>query len=138
MDEPKKRGRGRPSSTPDAVRMREQRARRSISRADRAVQISEYSAREIRARIDTHGVIRRLEQCLDGTVELSPSQVRAAAILLDRTLPVLSSQELHHHDETAALSEPELLARLRSLLDALPADARAAIASAMPGDSLTH
>lgn len=106
-------------------------------RARKLVQIKEHNAADLRAKIQSAQVISRLAQHLDGKVELSPTQVKAAQILLDRTLPSLSSQELHHHDETAGLTESEMLARLQQLLAALPADAQAAVGIALRIES-TH
>jgi hypothetical protein len=125
-DVPAPRGRGRPKRS-DAERMRDYRAKHTAKLAKRSVQLKEYNARELRAKINSARVLDRLAACVEGRLELTPSQVRAAGMLLDRTMPVLSSQELHHHDETQSMTEGELIERLQAALAALPADARAAI-----------
>lgn len=47
-----------------------------------------------RAKIKTSAHIRRLEQHLAGEIELTPTQVRCAEILLNKTLANLSAQEI--------------------------------------------
>ena len=44
-----------------------------------------------RLRIKTTMIVKRLEDHIDGKVDMSSSQVRAAEVLLNRTLPVLQS-----------------------------------------------
>lgn len=48
---------------------------------------------ETRAKIQTSQLINRLNDHVFGNVELSPTQVRSAEILLKKTLPDLSSTE---------------------------------------------
>lgn len=48
---------------------------------------------ETRAKIQTSQLINRLNDHVFGEVELSPTQVRSAEILLKKTLPDLSSTE---------------------------------------------
>ena len=43
-------------------------------------------------------------------IEMSPAQVKAVQVLLDRVLPVLSAQDLMHHSDLAQdYSEEELI-----------------------------
>jgi len=49
---------------------------------------------ETRARIKTSQLVNRLQNYIDGKVQLEPAQVNAVAILLRKTLPDLSTTEL--------------------------------------------
>lgn len=49
---------------------------------------------DVREKIQASQIINRLEGHLNGEVELSPTQVRAAEILLKKTLPDLSNTEV--------------------------------------------
>lgn len=48
----------------------------------------------VRAKIKTSVIVDRLVKHIDGKIELSTTQVQAARILLDRTIPTLTSTEL--------------------------------------------
>ena len=60
-------------------------------------------------------LVSRLKKHADGEIELSPTQIRAAEILLDRALPKLSAVEQTVIDPASALSEEEILAQLVDL-----------------------
>lgn len=90
-------------------------------------------AAEVRTKIQASVLINRLEQHAAGKIDMSPTQVRAAEVLLKKILPDLQSAELHHHDETADMSEEQLAQRLAATLAALPAELRALVI----GDALT-
>ena len=60
-------------------------------------------------------LVNRLKKHARGEVEMSPTQVRAAEILLDRALPKLSAVEQTVIDPASALSEEEILAQLMDL-----------------------
>lgn len=67
----------------------------------------------VRRRIQTSQLINRLAQCVRGEIEMSPTQVRAAEILLRKALPDLSSVEhtgTIQHRHVTDLSDAELLA----------------------------
>ena len=49
---------------------------------------------ETRARIKTSQLVNRLQDYIDGKIQLEPAQVNAVAILLRKTLPDLTSTEL--------------------------------------------
>lgn len=48
----------------------------------------------VKAKIQASQIINRLQNHIDGKIELSPTQVSAAKILLDRSVPTLSSVEM--------------------------------------------
>ena len=60
-------------------------------------------------------LVSRLKKHADGEIELSPTQIRAAEILLDRALPKLSAVEQTVIDPAASMSEEEILAQLVDL-----------------------
>ena len=60
-------------------------------------------------------LVSRLKKHADGEIELSPTQIRAAEILLDRALPKLSAVEQTVIDPSASMSEEEILAQLVDL-----------------------
>lgn len=50
---------------------------------------------ETRTKIQVAQIINRLQRCVMGEVELSPSQVSAAKTLLDKVLPNLQAMDLN-------------------------------------------
>jgi hypothetical protein len=57
---------------------------------------------DVRAKIQTSQLVNRLTDHALGTVELSPTQVRAIEILIKKTLPDLSAVDLSASDGTLA------------------------------------
>ena len=66
---------------------------------------------ETRAKIKTSQLINRLMDHIDGTIELSASQIRAAEILLKKTLPDLAT--VQHTGEVSH----NFVARLPEMID---------------------
>lgn len=60
----------------------------------RGVRLHPRHQDEVRAKIQASQIINRLQNHLDGEVELSQTQVRAAEILLRKSIPDLASTEL--------------------------------------------
>jgi hypothetical protein len=60
----------------------------------KAVRLSE----EWRERIRTAGILERLEKAAMGEVEVSPTQLKAAEIVLRKTLPDLARTEVTGND----------------------------------------
>jgi hypothetical protein len=61
---------------------------------------------ETRAKIKAAQIINRLQQCIDGEVELSAQQVSAAKTLLDKALPNLQAIEMEAtHDVSDPLAD---------------------------------
>lgn len=65
----------------------------------RGVRLNPEHDERTRAKIQTSQIINRLQSLVDGEVEMSPSQVRAAEILLSKTLPSLSNVEVSGDSE---------------------------------------
>lgn len=60
----------------------------------RGVRLHPRHQQEVRAKIQASQIINRLQNHLDGEVELSSTQVKAAEILLRKSIPDLSATEL--------------------------------------------
>lgn len=84
-------------------------------------------AAEVRSKIQASVLITRLEKHAAGQIDMSPTQVRAAEVLLRKILPDLQSAELRHYDETESMTEDQLAQRLAATLAALPAELRALV-----------
>lgn len=59
-----------------------------------AARLRKHHQDDVREKIQATQIINRLQDCLNGHVELSPVQMRAAEILLKKTLPDLASSEI--------------------------------------------
>lgn len=74
---------------------------------------------EVRSKIQASQLINRLHGCAMGTVEMSPTQVKSAEILLKKSVPDLSSMELTGSDggpiEVAGVPDVELDQRIAEL-----------------------
>jgi hypothetical protein len=55
-----------------------------------AARLNRHHSEEIRQKIQASNIIHRLQQHIDGEVEMSPTQISAAQTLLDRSVPKLS------------------------------------------------
>lgn len=53
----------------------------------------------VRSKIQASMIVRRLSRHVAGKLDLSPTQIAAARILLDKSVPSLSSTELTGADE---------------------------------------
>jgi len=62
----------------------------------------------VRQKIQTANIISRLQKHVDGQVEMSPTQVRAAEILLQKVVPNLASIESFNHTEMSVISAEPL------------------------------
>lgn len=56
---------------------------------------------DVREKIQASQIINRLYGHVEGTVDMSPTQIRAAEILLKKTLPDLAATELSGPDGSA-------------------------------------
>ena len=65
--------------------------------------------------INASKIVSRFQKHMDGDLELTPTQIRAGEILLDRALPKLSAVEQTVIDPAASMSEEEILAQLMDL-----------------------
>lgn len=84
-------------------------------RSNRWLHRREEKDREaIRQRIQVDMICAKLERAAKGEIDLSPTQVQAAKVLLDKTLPSLQAVEQTQMDAPA--TEEEIMAQLHSLL----------------------
>ena len=65
--------------------------------------------------IQSTQLVNRLKKHARGEIEMSPTQIRAAEILLDRVIPKLSAVEQTVIDPAASMSKEEILAQLVDL-----------------------
>lgn len=89
-----------------------------MANQDRDPKLSKRQADNVRARIaeSASKIVDRLKGHVEGTVELAPTQVKAAQILLDRVLPSMQSIDQTSHSETPELGPEELDALLGQYL----------------------
>jgi hypothetical protein len=73
----------------------------------------------VRERIDTSMIVKKLTGHINGEGEMSQTQIQAARILLDRTVPVLKAIEVRHEDGGNAKTISD-----RQLLDIIDGQAR--------------
>jgi hypothetical protein len=71
-------------------------------------------------RIQPGKLLAKLEADMDGKVELSASQIKAAEVVLDRLVPRLSSIEQTEVNEMDSLSREDILSRIQTLLQSDP------------------
>ena len=64
-----------------------------------------------REKIKVSAIITRLDKHVQGEADMSPSQVKAAQVLLDRVMPTLSASEITRKTET--VSPEQLIQMLR-------------------------
>lgn len=64
-----------------------------------AARINRHHSDEIRAKIQAANIIHRLQQHVDGEVEMTATQIAAAQALLDRSVPKLSQIQHVGDDE---------------------------------------
>jgi hypothetical protein len=77
-------------------------------------------AETVRLMIDSSRVVNRLQDHLEGETELSATQVQAAKILLDKSLPSLQSADITAHSSPQMEGEAELKAKLLALIQSDP------------------
>jgi len=65
---------------------------------------SNHLSAGVRQKIQTANIITRLQKHVDGDVEMSATQVRAAEILLQKVVPNLASIESFNQTEVSVIS----------------------------------
>jgi hypothetical protein len=77
------------------------------SRGLNGVRLDPKHQERTRAKIKTSEICQRLEQCFFGKVELTQGQLTSARLLLDKTLPNLTAQELTGDSVSFVMRLPE-------------------------------
>ena len=90
-----------------------------VKDADR--KLTRRQAENARAAIDVGKIIRKLQRTIDGKIEMTPGQIKAAMILLDKSLPTLQAIDSHITTDTPSMSREECEQALREYLLANPA-----------------
>lgn len=75
---------------------------------------------EVRAKIQATHIVNRLQQHGDGTIELSPTQIKAYEILLNKSLASLQATEITEVSKNDKLSEAEILAKIADIVKREP------------------
>src|SRR5690348_17338501 len=73
-----------------------------------------------RERVDVGKLMHLMAEAAEGTRQVNPSQINAAALVLDRFIPRLSSTEITEVNELDKLSREDILARIKALLQSDP------------------
>jgi len=76
-----------------------------------AARINKRHSEEVRAKIQASVIIDRVQKHMNGEIEMTSSQLKAAEMLLDRSVPKLS-QIQHSGDET----NPILFAKIERVI----------------------
>ena len=79
------------------------------------VRLNNRQADSVRSQIKTTHILKRVQDHVDGKIELSATQVRCAEILLNKTLANLSSIELQAEVTTHELTTEERIARAKAM-----------------------
>jgi hypothetical protein len=69
------------------------------TRPQHAQMIPATYGNRVRDRIKTGKIINKLQGHVDGTEEMTQTQIQAARILLDRTVPILKAREVSMGDD---------------------------------------
>jgi hypothetical protein len=92
-----------------------------------AARIRQEHQESVISKIKTSQLINRLQNHIDGKIELEQTQIKAIEMLLARTMPTLSAVEQTNIEPEKALSEADLLAKMGELIAAYPDLAQRAI-----------
>lgn len=69
----------------------------------------------VSAAIQAGVLVNRLKRHAKGEIEMTPTQVQAAKILLDRALPTLSSVEQTVLDPASSMTEDQIIAQMTEI-----------------------
>lgn len=73
-------------------------------------------AESVRLMIDSNRLVNRLQDHVNGEIELSVTQIQASKILLDKSLPSLQATDITAHSSPQIEDETTLVERLRALI----------------------
>lgn len=85
-----------------------------------ATRIRQEHQESVIQKIRTSQLVNRLQNHIDGKIELQPTQIKAIEMLLARTMPTLSAVEQTNIEPDQKLSESDLLAKMGELIAAHP------------------
>lgn len=75
---------------------------------------------EVRAKIQAGALVRRLQDHASGLIEMTPTQIKAAEILLSKSLSSLQAVEINNVGQNDKLSEAEIIGKIAALMAANP------------------
>lgn len=83
---------------------------------DKDPKLTRRQAENARAAIKVGVIIQRLAAAADGQIEMSPAQIKAAQILLDKSLPTLQAIESTQIEDKPTLSAEDVDQLLKDLI----------------------
>lgn len=86
---------------------------------DKNRELTRRQAENARAAIRVGVVLRRLHDHMEGNAEMSPTQVKAAQILLDKSLPTLQAIENTQIEDKPELNPEDVERLLRDAIEEL-------------------
>jgi hypothetical protein len=89
-----------------------------MAKPDAKPSITRRQAENVRAAIKVGNIINRLQKAAMGEVEMTPTQLNAAKLLLDKTLPSLCATEISQPEPQR--TREELVETLQSMVRANP------------------
>jgi hypothetical protein len=92
-----------------------------------AARIRQEHQESVISKIKTSQLINRLQNHIDGKIQLEQTQIKAIEMLLARTMPTLSAVEQTNIEPEKALTESDILAQMGAFLAAHPDLAQQAI-----------
>ena len=87
-----------------------------MANSDHDPKLTRRQAENARAAIQVGAIINRLKKAADGDIEMSPAQIKAAQILLDKSLPTLQSIESTQIEDKPELAAEDVEALLKDLI----------------------
>lgn len=75
-------------------------ARMTTKKAEYARRSWQERAEVWRERIKIGNILDRMQKCADGKIEMKPTQLKAAVVLLGKVMPDLNASEIVKRDET--------------------------------------
>lgn len=83
---------------------------------DKNPELTKRQADNARAAIQVGVILQRLQECAKGQIEMSPTQVKAAQILLDKSLPTLQAIDQVIQVEAPPITPEEIEDMLKAML----------------------
>ncbi len=124
MSEPKKRGRPKGLTEQMQADIRKEmlarRAEMGVESGPGNKTLKPMRQEEVRAQIQATKIVQRLQQHGDGTLDLSPTQIKAYEILLSKSLATLQATEITEVSKNDKLTEAEILAKIAEIVKREP------------------
>ncbi len=87
-----------------------------MARPDANPHLTRRQAENVRAAIKVGNIVDRLEKCAAGDIQMTPTQVQAAKILVDKCIPSLQATDMRVQGRYDGLSTEALVGRRGELV----------------------